>query len=184
MVNVREKELAWYYIHWQKYGNADSISKDEIYKLIELGQDNCVDELWELIEKYDIKYQDWIWRALAFGWGYESFAYELDWRLKMEPFYIEFVMDDVDKYLKWQKEVERKGYNITGKMKWEIEMIRKELEDKYIKEGADIEVDGTWVKAKSIYSKGKENKEVSGHIASFKIDYNWRSMLPYRREIY
>jgi hypothetical protein len=108
----------------------------------------------------------------------------MSWRFKMEPFCIEFVMDDDTKYLKWQKEVERKGYNITRKMKWEIEMIRKELEDKYIKEGADIDMDGTWVKAKSIYSKGKENKEVSGQIVSFKIDYDWSKMMPYRRDIY
>jgi hypothetical protein len=44
--------------------------------------------------------------------------------------------------------VEAKGYHITRKQKKENEEIWALLEEDYIKEGADIEVDGIWVKAK------------------------------------
>jgi intein-encoded DNA endonuclease-like protein len=70
------------------------------------------------------------------------------------------------KFTRWHKEVADKGYNITRKRKREIDEIRKMLEDDYIKEGADIEVDGIWVKAKSIVTK--ENKETTGEIESFR----------------
>jgi hypothetical protein len=65
---------------------------------------------------------------------------------------------EVSKYIDWRKEVERKGYNITRKQKQKREAIRKELEENYIKEGADIEIDGIWDKAKSVYGKGSPVK--------------------------
>jgi hypothetical protein len=53
---------------------------------------------------------------------------------------------------------------LTRKQKKEIDTIRENLEEDYIKEGADIDMDGIWVKANSIYTKGNENKETTGRI--------------------
>jgi hypothetical protein len=137
--------------------------------------EQCGGELHELIYRYNLKWNDWIWDALAIGWGLEG-AWELKWRFKDEPYNFMLASYDENKYINWRKEVEKKGYNFTRREKLERDAIREELEERYIKEGADIEVDGIWVKAKSIYSKGKENKETTKQVLSFRENYNFDIM--------
>jgi hypothetical protein len=58
----------WYYLTWSRIGNAvDKVSRDEIYHIIELGSENCIGELRKLVSKYDLRWDDWIWSALAYA---------------------------------------------------------------------------------------------------------------------
>jgi hypothetical protein len=120
---------------------------------------------------------------LAIAWGYEG-AWKLEWRFKDEPYNFMLASFDENKYISWRKEIERKGYNFTRREKSESDTIREKLEERNIKEGADIEVDGIWVKSKSLYSKGKENKETTQRVLSFRENYDVEIMEPYRRDIY
>jgi hypothetical protein len=104
--------------------------------------------------------------------------------LLKEPWYFFLDQYDPNSYDDWEIEIRRKCYNKTRGEIREIEAIKKELEESYIKEGADTEVDGIWVKTKSIYNKGKENKNVINQTLSFKINHDWDKMKPYKRDIY
>jgi hypothetical protein len=172
-----------YYIHWKRYGNNERISREEINEINSLGVDKCHDSLFKLICKYNIKWNDWIWEILASEWQFNG-ALDLKEYLESEPYKLVLAPFDDSKYSNWRKEVEGKGYNITRKQKQKREAIRKELEENYIMEGADIEVDGIWVKAKSIYGKGKKNIETTERVLSFRKDYDCEAMKPYRRDTY
>jgi hypothetical protein len=59
-----------YYMRWERIGKAvDRVDRREIDHIIELGIDNCIGELRKLVIKYDLRWDDWIWTALAVAWG-------------------------------------------------------------------------------------------------------------------
>jgi hypothetical protein len=173
-----------YYIHWNAFGNNERISQDEIYEISKLkfDYDECNEKLDKLCKKYKIKWNDWIWDFLASIWQMD--VEDLKDELVREPWY--FLLDQYkdENYYEWRKEIEKKGYNHSRGEIRDIEAIKKEVEESYIKEGADTEIDGLWVKTKSIYSKDKENKNVINQTLSFKLNHDWDKMDPQKREIY
>jgi hypothetical protein len=62
-------------------------------------------------------------------------------------------------------------------------MHKKEIEDAYVKEGENVEVDGIWVKAKKLFDKNKNNRGVTNYEPSFKINIDW-GMNPVTLNIY
>jgi hypothetical protein len=62
-----------YYIYWTKIGNnVEKVSRKEIDHIIKLGFENCGSAVWELVDKYDLRWDDWFWEALAIGWSMEA----------------------------------------------------------------------------------------------------------------
>jgi hypothetical protein len=67
------------YIHWDQFGNNERVSREEIDQVIKTGFEQSREMLWDIIIKYQLKWNDWIWNAIAIGWDYEG-AFELEWR--------------------------------------------------------------------------------------------------------
>jgi hypothetical protein len=82
-----------YYCHWVKYGDNEKVSRAEINKVIEVGFKLCGGILRDLIIKYSLTWNDWIWNALALAWDLSS---PKDLLLRFELTLFEFKLQQYD----------------------------------------------------------------------------------------
>jgi hypothetical protein len=54
-----------YYFHWREYGDSEKVSRKEINMLIQLGFENCPEEVYNLVVIYNLTYSDFIWDFLT-----------------------------------------------------------------------------------------------------------------------
>jgi hypothetical protein len=135
-----------YYQHWERYGENDKVSKKEIDNIIRMGFNNCAEDIYDLVIKYNLTDADFIWDVLTIAFEIEDKA-ELVRRLKKPPFNI-VIPHDNRYYCERFMEIEKIGLTITRKDAQQKREIRKEMGDAYINEGDDVWIKGEWVKTK------------------------------------